>query len=206
MRFLLTSDERQAYARLTDPDSQSEYVSQFWKSHDPKPETAENELRIEFERRVAFADSRFTQDETRGAVTDRGMVFILLGPPTWIGRRPLTTGDDATDNAGLSLYTRQDVQAAKNSGGTTGQKAKAMDRFAHPTAKILEPSHNWQEVWHYRRELLPRAVPYHQVDFDFLTRRGYGKNVLQREDAGLKTLEAARRAEPAWFVGNKASR
>jgi hypothetical protein len=49
-------------------------------------------------------------------------------------------------------------------------------------------------------------VPYHQVDFDFLTRRGYGKNVLQREDAGLKTLEAARRAEPAWFVGNKASR
>lgn len=174
VRFLLTSDERQAFSRLTDPVSRSEFLAQFWKSHDPRPESPENELRLEFEKRVAFADSRFTQEETRGALTDRGMVFVLLGPPTWIGRKPLKTGDDVSDNIGV--------------------------------AKSLQPAHNWTEVWHYRRELLPRGVPYHQVDFDFLTRRGYGTNVLQREDQSLKTLEAARRAEPAWFVGNKASR
>jgi hypothetical protein len=32
------------------------------------------------------------------------------------------------------------------------------------------------------------------VDFDFITRKGYGKNVLQREDTVLNTLDAARQA------------
>ena len=52
----------------------------------------------------------------------------------------------------------------------------------------------WREVWHYRRELLPAGVPYQQVDFEFITSKGYGKNVLQREDTVLTTVEAARRS------------
>jgi hypothetical protein len=38
------------------------FYTLFWKAHDPKPETPENEFREEFERRVAFADLRFNQD------------------------------------------------------------------------------------------------------------------------------------------------
>ena len=30
-------------------------------------------------------DRQFAQDETPGSLTDRGMVFVLLGAPTWIG-------------------------------------------------------------------------------------------------------------------------
>jgi hypothetical protein len=51
---------------------------------------------------------------------------------------------------------------------------------------------NWREVWHYRREHLPREVPYLQVDFDFVTKQGYGENVLQRETQVLDTLERAK--------------
>jgi len=36
-------------------------------------------------------------------------------------------------------------------------------------------------------------VPYQQVDFDFITRTGYGENVLQRDSNTLNTLEAARK-------------
>ena len=34
------------------------------------------------ERRLRFADLRFKQGETRGSETDRGLVFVLLGPPS----------------------------------------------------------------------------------------------------------------------------
>jgi hypothetical protein len=63
-----------------------------------------------------------------------------------------------------------------------------------PGNKILDSAANWREVWHYRRELLPKGVPYQQVDFEFITRHGYGKNVLQRDPAPLAALEAARKA------------
>lgn len=97
VRHLLTKEQRDAFERMGDPVARAEFVTAFWKSRDPRAETPENELRQEFEKRVAFADSRFGQDETPGSMTDRGMVFILLGPPTYVGVKPLTAGDDADD-------------------------------------------------------------------------------------------------------------
>ena len=50
------------------------------------------------------------------------------------------------------------------------------------------------EVWHYRKELLPKKVPYQQVDFQFVSKQGYGANTLQRETDSVNTLEAAETA------------
>ena len=33
-------------------------------------------------------------------MTDRGRVFVLLGPPTYVGRRPIRPGDDTADPSG----------------------------------------------------------------------------------------------------------
>ena len=41
---------------------------------------------------------------------------------------------------------------------------------------------------------LPAGVPYQQVDLEFITRKGYGKNVLQRDDKALNTLAIGRDA------------
>lgn len=192
---LLSADERRDFSRLSDPVSRSEFITRFWKSRDPKPETADNEFREEFDKRVAFADSRFTQDETRGSLTDRGKVFILLGPPTYVGVKPLTTGEDTADPAGLSRFSRGEVAAVqRQSGGTSTQKVARVDRVTGPGNTVLEASDNHREVWHYRRELLPKSIPYQQVDFDFVTRKGYGRNVLQRESTALHVLEVARKS------------
>ena len=192
VRFLMTPEERRAFTRLADTVSRSEYVTTFWKRRDPKPETQENEFRDEYEKRVAFADSRFTQGETAGSLTDRGMVFILLGPPTYVGQKPLTTGEDANDKAGLSTYRAADVRIASMPGGTTTDTARKVDKVTGPGTKMNEAARNWREVWHYRRELLPKGIPYHQVDFEFVTKEGYGTNVLQRETQVLDTLEKAK--------------
>jgi GWxTD domain-containing protein len=192
VRFLMTPEERRSFERLGDPVSRSEYVTAFWKKRDPKPETPENEFREEFEKRVAFADSRFTQGETAGSMTDRGMVFVLLGPPTWAGQKPLTTGEDTNDKASLFTYRPADVRIASMPGGTSSDVARRVDSVVGPGSKVNEAAKNWREVWHYRRENLPKGIPYHQVDFQFVTKEGYGENVLQRETQVLDTIERAK--------------
>ena len=194
VRHLLTSEERRTFTQLYNPVSRSEFVTAFWRARDPRPETVENEFRDEFEKRVAFADSHFTDDEVRGSPTDRGMVFVLLGPPTYIGRRPIGAGEDAGDAAGMSRFSKHDVDAVEKAGPGTARTNLAIDTMTGPSNTILDSTASWREVWHYRKELLPKSVPYHQVDFEFITRKGYGKNILQRESAVLNSLDAARQA------------
>ncbi len=201
-RFLMTPEEKREWERQTDAVARSEFVTKFWAARDPKPETPENEFRQEFERRVAFADQNFAQDETRGALTDRGMVFLLLGPPTYVGRKPIAAGEDSAEASGNSTVGRHDAETAARLGSAgrapSGQTAAAVDRVSGPGTQMADSSANsWREVWHYRKELLPPGVPYQQVDFDFITRKGYGQNVLQRESATLNTLDSARKAT-AW--------
>ena len=61
-----------------------------------------------------------------------------------------------------------------------------------PGTKAIDSNANWREVWHYRKELLPKSVPYLQVDMEFITKKGYGQNILQRDHATITTLEKAR--------------
>jgi len=205
VHYLMTSDERDAYERLSDTVARSEFVSEFWKRRDPNPETPENEFRDEFERRVAFADQRMAQDETRGSLTDRGQVFVLLGPPTYIGRRPLRTGEDANDEDGMKIYTDQDVW--NNLHGKTGAAAAiAWDKMSGPNNALPSSDGNYREIWHYRREALPKGISYHEVDFDFITKKGYGKNVLQRDGQTLATLETARKAMRTGVIPSRAAK
>lgn len=60
---------------------------QFWKSKDPSPGNEENQVFEEYFRRVSFANDNFSS-YIKGWRTDRGMVFIILGPPNNIDRHP----------------------------------------------------------------------------------------------------------------------
>ena len=204
VQWILTSDEKQAWARVTDGNQRDEFVEKFWLSRDPTPGTEDNGFRATFEKRVAFADAYFADDnEKPGSMTDRGMVFVLLGPPTYGGRKPLRTGEDASEDAGMSTLGSQEAAVAqknlKASGGksvTSGKLAALASRSGGDGKTAPDAAGNYQEVWHYRKELLPKGVSYHQVDVTFVTRQGYGVNVLQRESDTVTTLEAAKKSQP----------
>ncbi len=98
----------------------------------------------------------------------------------------VTSGAVATAQAG--------AQVNSPSGRiTSGQAAAIADRMTGPGTQAAESNNNYQEVWHYRKELLPKNVGYLQVDVVFVTKHGYGTNVLQRDTATLQTLDAAKR-------------
>ena len=58
-------------------------IAAFWRERDPTSETAANELREEFHRRVSYASRRFAVQgiDRAGWETDRGRLYIIFGPP-----------------------------------------------------------------------------------------------------------------------------
>lgn len=200
VQWIMTAGEKSQWAALTDPNARVDFVEQFWSVRAAIPGTEGRTFRQEFERRVAFADANLQQEpEQRGSLSDRGMVFVLLGPPTYAGRKPLRTGDDPNDNAGLSQVGSFDARLAEQRAMahgpvTSAQLATKSIQYGGPGQKAPEAAENGIEVWHYRKELLPRGVGYQQVDMQFTTKKGYGVQVLQRESDCITTLEAARKA------------
>jgi GWxTD domain-containing protein len=59
----------------------------FWKQMDPTPGTDGNELMDEYYRRVDYANRNYSTFRP-GWKTDRGMVYIILGPPNEVERHP----------------------------------------------------------------------------------------------------------------------
>jgi GWxTD domain-containing protein len=206
VQWIMTADEKRAWSQLASDGERAEFVEKFWESRNPNPGNGDNTFRTGFERRVAFADAKFVQDEKkRGSLTDRGMVFVLLGPPTYGGRKPIQAGDDSSEAAGMSAVSssagalavaQARAPASKDSGPTklsSGQVASINAQYSGPGNQAAQSDNNYQEVWHYRRELLPKGVSYLQVDVVFVTKKGYGVNVMQRDSQTLTTLDAAKK-------------
>lgn len=69
----------------------------FWSKQDPTPATAYNERMATFYKRVDYADFNFAEGTLlNGAMTDRGKVYLLYGPPTNLDRT-FIPGDAPTE-------------------------------------------------------------------------------------------------------------
>lgn len=91
-------EERDRWHLLREDEDRSRFVESFWRKRDPDPSTPENAFRESVLRRVAFADRVFSDGDNemlRGSLTDRGRVFVLLGVPARVYRKPLTRSDGA---------------------------------------------------------------------------------------------------------------
>jgi GWxTD domain-containing protein len=198
VRWVMTPEEKARWSELALDADLQEFVDAFWEARNPNPGNSDNVFKTSFERRVAFSDAHFVVAEgTRGSMTDRGMVFVLLGPPSYVGRKPLRSGEDDNDAAGLSrvgsrteAYYQRALASVGEPAGSSGPSAA--DTFFGPGVRMQDTNASWREIWHYRRELLPKALGYQQVDVEFITRKGYGLAVLQRDPMALAALDAAR--------------
>jgi GWxTD domain-containing protein len=184
LRFLMTPEEHDRWNRLHDESERAEFIATFWKRRDPTPQTLDNEFRDEIERRVRFSDARFTQGEKKGSETDRGMVFVLMGPPSYIGQKPLKSEDDPLQAARAAPIREVSI----NPDGTT------TTRFVSRPALTAETIQGAREVWHYRRDRLPAEVKFTELDFEFISRKGFGTAVLQRDPDVLAALDRVARA------------
>ncbi len=95
-RVLFTETEYEKFKEMSFGDREL-YIQRFWAESDPTPQSAQNELRGEFLRRVAFANREFSAHGMKGMITDRGRIYIRFGEPDEIERELLPTVDRQLD-------------------------------------------------------------------------------------------------------------
>ncbi|MEK9139207.1 MAG: GWxTD domain-containing protein, partial [Bacteroidota bacterium] len=79
----ITTEEQRDSLRKGDLEGRRDKLEAFWKRRDNTPETAFNEVMVEYYRRVDHASRTFgTLRDPDGFKSDRGKVHILYGPPT----------------------------------------------------------------------------------------------------------------------------
>jgi GWxTD domain-containing protein len=78
--YIATDEERTAFLQLTTDEERTEFIEQFWLRRDPTVGTTQNEFKEEHYRRIAYANEHFAS-RVPGWKTDRGRVYIILGPP-----------------------------------------------------------------------------------------------------------------------------
>lgn len=88
VRYIATADEQAKWIKLTSIDAKRNFLFNFWSMRDPDPTTPQNELKIEYFKRVDYVNKKYPSKFKRGYKTDRGRVFILYGEPTEIERFP----------------------------------------------------------------------------------------------------------------------
>ncbi len=104
-QFLLTSQEKGAWKKIRTDGDAEKFVELFWARRDPTPDTPRNEFKEMYEKRVSIADESFTHGRTRGALTDRGKVFLLLGSPTAIKGSDASTNRTRVEDMGSAAET-----------------------------------------------------------------------------------------------------
>lgn len=102
--YIATSEEVDSLREARGTE-QRERWERFWERRDPLPATPINEFREEFFERVRIATEHFSEPGEPGWQTDRGEVYIVLGPPAqameqYVGRRDIT----GQPNAEVWLY------------------------------------------------------------------------------------------------------
>lgn len=86
-RLIMTKKELKLYKNLSGKESKEEFIKSFWKRRDPDPRTKINEFKVEFYRRVNYSNYWFWKTKSskkKGWNTDRGRIYIILGPPDHI--------------------------------------------------------------------------------------------------------------------------
>jgi GWxTD domain-containing protein len=94
-RFIMTKEEIDIYKHLEGLEDKKQFVKEFWLKRDPDPATEENESRLEFYKRIAFANKWFRETPMgKGWDTARGRILIQLGFPDRreFGDAPVTQG------------------------------------------------------------------------------------------------------------------
>jgi GWxTD domain-containing protein len=103
--FLLTKKEKKVWKNVSSDAEAEEFIALFWARRDPDLSTAVNEFRLDFDQRVEAADRLFGFETTRGALSDRARVLILLGACSRRDNRPPDTDANSVRDPNVAAGT-----------------------------------------------------------------------------------------------------
>ena len=78
-QWLMTSSEQAQWKNVKTDDDAKKFIDDFWARRGQA-------FKAEFDARVKYADEHFPQGRTKGSMTDRGHVLIVMGGPAKVQR------------------------------------------------------------------------------------------------------------------------
>ncbi|MBV9494496.1 MAG: GWxTD domain-containing protein [Acidobacteria bacterium] len=81
VQWIMSKDEQRAWSQVKTDQQANDFIDLFWARRDPTPGTERNEYKEGFDQRVRAVDKAFSVGRKRGALTDKGRVWIVLGVP-----------------------------------------------------------------------------------------------------------------------------
>lgn len=78
--YIIKDKERDVFLHLQNDRDRDLFIEAFWRLRDPTPGTPENEFKTEHIKRFQEANRRY-RSSREGWMTDRGRIYIILGPP-----------------------------------------------------------------------------------------------------------------------------
>lgn len=82
VNYLITNQEKNVFLGLKSDQERDHFIENFWAIRNPDPNSPGNTYREEHYRRLEYANDHFgSRAAADGWDTDRGMVYITLGPP-----------------------------------------------------------------------------------------------------------------------------
>ncbi len=141
---LMTEEERQEWAACESAEERQELVELFWARRDPDLSTPGNPVQDELERRVAVADEELGEAGVRGALTDRGKVFVALGLPS-----------DRTQALMVDYLARLYREPPARAGwGPRDRMDSTSDRYVSVHGESFNVDRGRADVWEYSRSEL----------------------------------------------------
>jgi len=87
VRWIITKAEKEVYEALETEEEKLKFIEFFWARRDPNPDTVDNEYRAEYLERYAWVANYLSAGKP-GWSTDRGRIYLILGPPHSAERNP----------------------------------------------------------------------------------------------------------------------
>ncbi|MEO8053819.1 MAG: GWxTD domain-containing protein [Acidobacteriota bacterium] len=92
-QYLATDAEKKDWKKVASDEEAEKFIALFWARRDPDIKTPRNEFRERFDALVKLADERFVLGKKRGALTERGRLIVLIGPPKEIAAKATSSVD-----------------------------------------------------------------------------------------------------------------
>jgi GWxTD domain-containing protein len=164
VRYIARYEDETEYKNLETDEERLDFIYKFWLKRDPSPWTLRNEYRLHFWERVKFSNNFFTESTKPGWRTDRGKIYILLGPP-----------DDIENMADVDYHYRHDPsedislddadEDYQESNIAPIRRQIDDGRAEHPFRDTRESGHRGMERWIYRARKNLDTDPYLVVPF-----------------------------------------
>jgi len=81
VRYIISREEKAAFIGLKTADDRNAFIEDFWAKRDSDPDTELNEFKVEYLTRIDESTRLFREGGTPGWLTERGRLYITLGPP-----------------------------------------------------------------------------------------------------------------------------